>query len=238
MRNNSTRAASAAPEARGVLVSIFVPDDHPLLRLKRALDWEAITQVMVKHWRQAGKNVDGGRGLPWPVPLYVPLLILMWLESWHSRQMEKYISESVVARRFPCLTELPMMHIRDHARFARAEAGLGAEGKAEVNALIIKTAQALGFSGREILSSDTTVQEPLIGYPNEPGILNGWAEQIERSLKKLKTGGVKLAQALDREGQADLPPRPCSIICSPPRKKRSRRSSNRRSGRAKSWPRQ
>jgi hypothetical protein len=109
--------------------------------------------------------------------------------------MEKYISESVVARRFLDLTEQPMMHIRDHASIARAEAALGAEGKAEVNALIIKTAQALGFSGREILSSDTTVQEPLIGYPNEPGILNGWAERIERSLKKLKAGGVKLAQA-------------------------------------------
>jgi hypothetical protein len=40
-----------------------------VLRLKRALNWEAITAVMVKHWRAAGKNVDGGPGLPWPVPL-------------------------------------------------------------------------------------------------------------------------------------------------------------------------
>jgi hypothetical protein len=62
-------------------VSIFVGDEHPVLRLKQALDWAALTAVMVSHWRAAGKNVDGGPGLRWPVALYVPLLGLMWLKS-------------------------------------------------------------------------------------------------------------------------------------------------------------
>lgn len=191
---HSTTAASAVPEVCGVSVTIFVPDDHPLLQLKRALDWEAITTVMVKHWWKAGKNVAGGRGLRWPVELYVPLLVLMWLESLHARQMEKYSSESVVARRFLALTEQLLLHVRDHSSIARAEAALGAEGQAAVNALIISTAQALGFATSEILSSDTTVQEPAIGYPNEPGILRGMAERIARNLQKLKAGGVKVAQ--------------------------------------------
>jgi hypothetical protein len=34
------------------------------------LNWEAITEVMVKHWRQAGRNVDGGPGLPWSVSVF------------------------------------------------------------------------------------------------------------------------------------------------------------------------
>jgi len=42
------------------------------LKLKRALDWEAIRKVMIKHWRKGGKNVDGGPGLRWPVDFYVP----------------------------------------------------------------------------------------------------------------------------------------------------------------------
>ncbi len=138
-------------------------------------------------------NLSGGRGQPWPVRLYVPLLVLMWVESLHSRQMEKYISESVVARRFLDLTSQPSMWVRDHSNIARAELALGAEGKAEVNALIINKARELGFTDGEILSSDTTVQEPAIGYPNEPTILKGWAERIERPLKKLKKRGVKIA---------------------------------------------
>jgi len=192
---DSTAIAGAAPAGKGVLVSIFVPDDHPLLRLKGALDWAQIKAVMVKHWAAAGKNVSGGRGLAWPVDLYVPLLVLMWLETLHARQMEKYLSESVVARRFLELAEQQTMHIRDHASIARAEAALGAQGKAEVNTLIIKTAQELGFTNGQILSSDTTVQEPALGYPTEPGILKGWGERIERALNKLKARGVKTAQA-------------------------------------------
>jgi rhodanese-related sulfurtransferase len=37
------------------------------------------------------------------------------------------------------------------------------------------------------------VQEPALGYPNEPGILKGWAERIERALQKLRARGVKVA---------------------------------------------
>jgi len=44
------------------LVTIPVSLDHPLLQLKRELPWEDITEIMVKHWRKAGKNVDGGPG--------------------------------------------------------------------------------------------------------------------------------------------------------------------------------
>lgn len=193
--NDSTTAASAAPEARGVRVTIFVPDDHPLLQLKRALDWEAITAVMVSCWLKAGKNVAAGRGRPWPVPLYVPLLVLMWLESLAPRKMEKYVSESVVARCFLDLTAQQLLHVRDHSSIARAEAAVDAESKAEINALIIKAAQETGFTDGEMLSSDTTVQEPAIGYPNEPGILRGLAQRIARKLKKLKERGVKGAQA-------------------------------------------
>ena len=112
--------------------------------------------------------------------------------------MEDYLNESVVARRFLGLKVEQLQQIRDHSSIARAEAALGAEGKAAVNALVIKTAQALELTDGEMLSADTTVQEPAIGYPNEPGILRGWAERIERALKKLKAGGVKGA----REGIA------------------------------------
>ena len=194
-QQDSTATVGAAPSVPGVLVSIFVPDEHPLLRLKATLDWDAITTVMSEHWRQAGKNVDHGPGLPWPVQFYVPLLVLMWLECLHARQMEKYLSESVVARRFLDLTNEQQMHVRDHASIARAEAALGAAGKAAVNALILHQAKELDFTDDKVLSSDTTVQEPALGYPNEPGLLKGWAERLARSFKKLAARGVAGAQA-------------------------------------------
>jgi len=200
-RSDSTPAGRGAPAVKGAWVSIFVGDEHPVLRLRQALDWAALTEVMSTHWRAAGKNVDGGPGRPWPVHLYAPLLVLMWLKTYHARQMEEYISESVVARRFLELPDGALAQIRDHSAIARAEAALGAEGKAAVTALVIKTAAQLQFTDGQTLSSDTTVQEPAIGYPNEPGILKGWAERIERAVPKLRARGVKVAKAGSAQAQ-------------------------------------
>ena len=201
-RSDCTPAGADAPVVSGAWVSIFVGDAHPLLRLKAALDWDAIKEEMSRHWRAAGKNVEGGPGRPWPVSLYAPLLVLMWLKTYSSRHMEEYISESVVARRFLELPDGALAQVRDHSAIARAEAALGADGKAAVNILVLKTAEELEFTDRQTLSADTTVQEPAIGYPNEPGILKGWAERIERALKKLKARGVKAAKAGIAQAQA------------------------------------
>ena len=79
MKAGSHSMPAARPEASATvqLVQIEVSPTHPLLLLKWALPWAAITAVMTHHWRQNGKNVDGGPGLPWDVSLYVPLVVLM-----------------------------------------------------------------------------------------------------------------------------------------------------------------
>lgn len=125
----------------------------------------------------------------------MPLLVLRWVKAYHARQMEEYLSESVGARRFLALSDGELAQIRDHASIARAEAALGAEGKAAVNALVIQTAAQVQLTNGETLWADTTVQEPASGYPNEPGILWGLAERIARVLRKLKARGVGAAQA-------------------------------------------
>ena len=80
-RSDSTLAGEGAPVGTGAWVSIFVGDDHPLLRLKQALDWEALKAEMGSQWRTAGKKVEGGPGRPWPVHWYAPLLVLMWVKA-------------------------------------------------------------------------------------------------------------------------------------------------------------
>jgi hypothetical protein len=186
--------SAAAPAPCLKLVSIYVSDDHPLLRLKRSLDWEKIKAVMIKHWRQAGKNVDGGPGLPWPVDLYSLLLVLMSVKTLHSREMEKDLEENVVSRLFLDLEDQLSPHVRDHSNIARAQETLGVEGWREVNELVVGRATELGFGQPEILSSDTSVQEPAIGYPHEAGILNGVAQRVYRGLVKLKE---KSSQAIE-----------------------------------------
>ncbi|MGH9846824.1 MAG: hypothetical protein ACREEM_49635 [Blastocatellia bacterium] len=190
-QGNSTAAAGAAPEAQGTLVSIFVPYDHPLLQLNRVLNWDGLKEVMVKYWREAGKNVAGGPGRPWPVSLYVPLLVLMRIRNLNDRGMERHLAYDAAARAFIGWTSDSTPWVRDHSNIARAVRALGVEGWREVDELIVQQAVKLGFATTEVLSSDTTVQEPQIGYPNEPGILRGVAQRVYRSLKKMGRRGVE-----------------------------------------------
>lgn len=172
---------------KGEIVSIAVPPNHPLLQLKRALPWEALCEAMTRHWQRAGKNTDGGPGLPWEVALYVPLVVLMVVKHLNSREMEAYLAENVVARVFIGRQDAPQPQMRDHSNIARAYTALGTDGMEEINTLILQVARDGGCADVSILSSDTTAQELPIGYPNEPGILRGLAQRCGRALKKLKT---------------------------------------------------
>src|SRR2546428_5858294 len=113
---------------KGELVSIYVDDEHPLLKLQRALPWEALFEVMTRHGRRAGKNTDGRPGVPWDVAFYVPLVVLMLVKHLHVRDMEAYVAEHVVARVCIGRHADPSPQIRDHANSARASAALGKEG--------------------------------------------------------------------------------------------------------------
>jgi hypothetical protein len=186
-QGDCTSGVCPGASANGETVSIYVPLNHPLLQLKRALPWDALAAVMERHWRQAGKNTDRRPGLPWDVALYVPLVVLMLVKHLNAREMEAYVSENVVARIFIGCQDDPSPQIRDHSNIARAYVALGKDGLDEINALLLHVAQDCGFADARILSSDTTAQELPIGYPNEPGILRGWAQRCGRALAKLKT---------------------------------------------------
>ena len=96
--DDCTRGICPGASAHGETVQVSVAHTHPLLQLKRALPWEALCEVMTRHWRRAGKNTDGRPGLPWDVALYVPLIVLMLVKHLHARAMEAYVAENVVAR--------------------------------------------------------------------------------------------------------------------------------------------
>jgi hypothetical protein len=119
----------------------------------------------------------------------------MAVKALSARQMEEYLAENVVARLFLDHTEHRLPQLRDHASIARAQAALGPAGWQQVNHLVVTEAVRLGFGQPQILSSDTTVQEPQIGYPHEAGILRGIAQRVYRAARKLQQRGFQQAQS-------------------------------------------
>jgi hypothetical protein len=114
----------------------------------------------------------------------------MVVKHLHSRDMEAYLAENVVARVFIGRQADPQPQIRDHSNIARAYTALGKDGVEEINTLMLHVARDCGFADVSLLSSDTTAQELPIGYPNEPGILRGLAQRCGRALTKLTTRAV------------------------------------------------
>jgi hypothetical protein len=206
MKDLSHSTPDVCPETTsyGEIVSVFVDYDHPLLQLGRALPWEQITEVMIREWRLLGKNVDGGAGRSLDISLYVPLVVLMLVKGFNSRQIEAYVAENVVARVFISRQGDPSPQIRDHANIARVYGALSQEGLEELNTLILHEAQRHGFADASILSSDTTMQELPIGYPNEPGILRGLAQRCLRALEKLGKQGVEGVESAMEQAQQVL----------------------------------
>jgi hypothetical protein len=192
MKARSHCTSELCPETRETLetVSITVSSKHPLLQLKHALPWGALFEVMSRHWRATGKNVEGRPGLPWDVSLYVPLVVLMLIKDLDARRMEAYLAENVVARVFINRQAEATRQIRDHSNIARAYAALGRAGLDEVNQLVVQAAHRLGFVDAGMLSADTTAQELPLGYPNAPGILRGLAQRCGRALYRLTQRGV------------------------------------------------
>src|SRR5215470_19875940 len=144
-RTHSMPAACPETSPSVHIVQVEVSCTHPLLLLKQALPWAAITEAMTRHWRQHGKNVDGGPGLPWDVSLYVPLVVLMLIKAFDSRQMEACVAENVVARVFIGRHGDAPAQIRDHSNIARAYAALGKAGIDEVNHPVLKEAHRYGL---------------------------------------------------------------------------------------------
>jgi len=189
-QSDCTSGVCPGASATGATVAIYVDHHHPLLQRKRALPWEALAEVMTRHWRQAGKNSDGHPGLAWDVALYVPLVVLMLVKHLHARAMEAYLAEHVVVRVFIGRQDDPRPQMRDHANIARAYAALGKDGVEESNTLILHVARVCGFADVSILSSETTAQELPIGYPNEPGIVRGLAQRCGRAVGQRKSRAV------------------------------------------------
>jgi len=117
-----------------------VPHNHPLLQRKRALPWEALFEVMTRHWRRAGKNTDGRPGLAWDVTLSVPLVVLMLVKHLNARARESSLAEHVVARVCIGRQDAPRPQMRDHSHVARAYTALGKDGVEAIKALLLRGA--------------------------------------------------------------------------------------------------
>jgi hypothetical protein len=185
-----TSGVGLGASANGATVSISVDHHPPFLRLKRAVPWDALCEVMGRPGRRAGKTTAGRPGVSWDMALSVPLVVVMLVQHLHARAREAYRAEHGVARGFIGQQDDPRPQIRDHANSARASAALGQDGGDASNAWMLHVATDVGLADPSLRSSATPAQEWPMGYPNAPGMVRGGAQRCGRALQQRTTRAV------------------------------------------------
>jgi transposase, IS5 family len=164
--------------AQTIRAKIVVSEDHELVRLERALDWDELIESAMDI---RSKKIKAATG---PEPHYRELLgavTLMAVKNITYRDAEDLIAHYAPARYLCNLMESDWRP--DHITIFEFTQMLGEAGMSKVNGNVLGTAKDAGILDPTHLMSDTTAQEAKIPYPNEVGLMSRYAGIVKKSVR-------------------------------------------------------
>lgn len=179
--------------SQAVAISVAVPDHNRYRVLAHILPWEEMANVANKY-RGQKVSITNGRALD--LRLHLGAFVSQGMNNWTDRETEEMVRYHAGVRILCGLEE--STDGSDRTSIEKFRNRIGPEGVEELNRIIVQHAAGAGFTGSEICSSDTTVQEALIQHPTEVGHLKKIGEKLSGIGKKL---GSKVGKAM--EGLAD-----------------------------------
>jgi len=167
-------------------MEVLVAENNRYRVLAKNLPWRELGEV-ANAWRAKRVNIHNGRSLN--LRLHLGALIAQGMNQWTDRETEEMVAHHAGVRVL-CSLEYSRETI-DHTSIEVFRNQLTDKGVEAINQKVVKAAEAAGFTGSGLCSSDTTVQESPIAYPTEVGHLRVIA-------KKLKGMGSKMKKKLSR----------------------------------------
>jgi hypothetical protein len=167
------------------LTSINVQLDlkSKFITLSENIPWEDFAKMANE---ERAKNVNIKNGRPLNLRLHLGAYIAQQTEGWTDRTTEDMIQHHAGVRVLCGVEELQTTI--DHTNILRFRNQLGPSGAEKMNHLLVQFAAIKGFTGSDICSSDTTVQEAPIAHPTEVGHLKNIGEALLKIGKKIKKG--------------------------------------------------
>lgn len=166
---------------------LILDEEHHLVRLTHALDWEALI-AEVEEVRRSKLKSRAGRP-PHLRPL-AGAVVLMAVRQMPYRELEDQIRHYGPARYLCGLSDSQwtpdFTTIQDFMQL------MGPDGLKALNRFVVQMAQQQGFSDPSILIGDTTAQEAPMKYPTEVGLLGRF---LDRAKALAKDAGTKVSEA-------------------------------------------
>jgi hypothetical protein len=179
--------------SKALAISVVVPEYNRFRVLENVLPWPEMSDVANKY---RGKKVSLTNGRPLDMRLHLGAFVAQSMNNWTDRETEEMVRYHAGVRILCGLQE--STHGSDRTSIEKFRNMVGPEGTEELNQIIIQHAVGAGFTGSEICSSDTTVQEAPIQHPTEVGHLKKIGEKLSGIGKMI---GGKISKAVEDLGQ-------------------------------------
>ena len=163
-------------------VTTYVSSGSKYRILAEALPWPQLGEVANKY---RSEKVDINNGAKLDLRCHLGAYISQAMNGWSDRDTEDMVRHHAGVR-ILCGIEDSEQSI-DHTSIETFRNMVGPMGAEELNAIVVQHATAKGFTGSNLCSSDTTVQEAPIAYPTEVGHLKKIVDKLTGIGKKCKT---------------------------------------------------
>lgn len=173
--------------SQSTLISVALSESSRYRVLANILPWQEMAEVANKY-RAQKVSLTNGRALD--LRLHLGAFVAQHMNGWTDRETEEMVRLHAGVR-FLCALEESLEDI-DRTSIEKFRNMIGQGGVEELNQLIVRHAVGSGFTGSELCSSDTTVQEAPIEHPTEVSHMKKISEKLTGIGKKIggKIAGV------------------------------------------------
>jgi hypothetical protein len=160
-------------------VQIHVTEDHPYIRLANALDWSALTELIIADIKLTEKRRWWvGRKLY--LRIHLGVFILQTFVKLTDRGMEDAIKSNGVYQIFCGKSIVDSWHCPDHTKIEKFRNRLSPQTQQQLVSYIVKTSSVLGFADPSKMDVDSTVQEAGMAYPADANLLTKLAYKCKK----------------------------------------------------------
>lgn len=182
------------------IVSISIAEEHPLIKLAKALPWALLIAVVVEDLKRTTPKGMWWTGRKIRVRLHLAAYLLQKIYDLTDRQVEYGIKDNAAYQLFCGKGIVAEWHPPDHTKIETFRSRLSPETQRLLANETAKVAVTLGLADPRETDIDSTVQEANIAYPADANLMTklvGLGKKLIDYLKEKTRGFVPKGLTVD-----------------------------------------
>ena len=188
-------------------VSIYVTNNHPLLKLANMIPWLVFMEMILKDLKNTTAKSCWWMGRKLKVRVHLAVFILQKLYNLTDRKAEYGLRDNAAYQLFCGVNIVEEWRVPDHTKIEEFRNRLSPETQRSIANEIAKVAVTLGFADPAQTDFDSTVQEANISYPSDATLMTklaGLGKKVVDHLKEKTRNFVPESLNFDMKDTATL----------------------------------